>query len=209
MVIKISRRSLLLGATATPLLAQTRPTPLQTLGPFFPADRSWDGDADLSQVKGKPGRAKGDLLYVTGRVLDLSGEPIRGAKLEIWQANGAGKYRHGADENPAPLDPNFEGYAEVTTDAEGRYRFKTVKPAAYPVGNGTTRPPHIHFDVAGASSRLVTQMYFPGEALNETDNILQRVRRKQALIAKITGPEKEMEAESRMALWDIVLNQRG
>ncbi len=205
MLIKISRRSLLLVAAA-PAFAQLKHTSMQTIGPFFPAERAWDKDADLSEVKGKPGRAKGDLLYVTGRVLNPRGEPVRGAALEIWQANAAGRYRHGADENSAPLDPNFEGYALLQTDNDGRYRFKTVKPAAYPVEAKWSRPPHIHFDVTGKHSRVVTQMYFPDEPLNEADRLFKQAEDTSTLIAKILQPEKEMEPEAKLAVWDIVLN---
>ena len=96
-----------------------------------------------------------------GRVMNLRGQPVAGVKLEIWQANAAGKYTHPNDLNPAPVDPNFEGYATVVTDSEGRYRFKTVRPGAYPVVADYIRPPHIHFDITGQVNRLITQMYFP------------------------------------------------
>ena len=207
MLIRISRQELFLGAAAMPALAQLQPTPLQTLGPFYPADRPLDQDADLTVIKGKPGRAKGDLLYVTGRVLDPKGEPVRGARIEIWQCNAAGKYRHGADDNPAPLDPNFEGYAVVTTNADGLYRFKTIKPGAYPIGPAAWRPPHIHVDVTGKQSRLISQMYFPGEPLNEKDSIYRETRRREALVAKVLPADKNMEPEAKLAVWDIVLNR--
>src|SRR5258708_32638846 len=90
--------------------------------------------ADLTRVSGRSGRAEGQMLNVMGRVLNLTGEPVRNAKVEVWQANAHGRYTHPSDPNPAPLDPNFEGAAVLTTDSEGRYRFKTIKPAAYPAG---------------------------------------------------------------------------
>ncbi len=99
-----------------------------------------------------------------GRVLNAGGEPVSGARIEIWQANAHGRYAHPADDNPAPLDPNFQGYAKLLTDADGRYRFKTIKPSAYPAG-AFMRPAHIHFDVTGKLDRLVTQMYFPDDPL--------------------------------------------
>lgn len=207
MLIRISRRSLLLGASALPVLAQLKPTPLQTIGPFYPVNRPLDQDADLSMIKGKPGRAKGELLYVMGRVLNLKGEPVSGARIEIWQANTHGRYAHPGDDNTAPLDPNFEGYALLKTDSEGRYQFKTIKPGAYAISPREMRTPHIHFDVAGARTRIVTQMYFPGEPLNEKDPVfLEEKENRQALIAKILKPDKTVEAESKMAVWDIVLN---
>src|SRR5215203_5757671 len=135
-----------------------RRTPNQILGPFYPLG-SLDQNADLTRVPGRPGRAEGQVLNVMGRLLNLKGEPVRHAKVEIWQANTHGRYTHPSDTNPAPLDPNFEGFAVLTTDAEGRYRFKTIKPGAYPAGSGLMRPPHIHFEATGQINRLVTQMY--------------------------------------------------
>ncbi len=207
MLIRVSRRELLLGAAAaTPLLAQLKPTPLQTIGPFYPIDRPLDQDADLTVIKGKPGRAKGQILYVMGRVFDVKGNPVRGARIEIWQANAAGRYRHPGDTNPAPLDPNFEGYAVLTSDAEGRYQFKTIKPAPYPAGPDFTRTPHIHFDVSGRHTRIITQMYFPGEPQNEKDRIFMETQNRDILIAKMLPPNKDVEPDSKLALWDIVLN---
>ena len=128
-------------------------------------------------------------------------------KLEIWQANAAGKYTHPHDRNKAPLDPNFDGYATVVTDGEGRYRFKTVKPGAYPVVAGYVRPPHIPFDITGRVNRLITQMYFAGEALNDKDPLLQRSWAKDSLIARVLPPTKDEEPEALVVVWDIVLIQ--
>jgi protocatechuate 3,4-dioxygenase, beta subunit len=210
MLIKISRRQLITGASALgamPALAQLPSTPLQTIGPFYPADRPGDGDADLTVTKGRPGRAKGQILYVTGRVTNPKGEPVPGARIEIWQCNAAGKYAHGADTTTAPLDPNFTGFGIVTADKDGRYRFKTIKPGAYPVSKTAWRPPHIHVDIAGKQSRIISQIYFPGEPLNEKDSIFKETRRIELLIAKIVPPEKNMEPDAKIALWDVVLNQ--
>jgi protocatechuate 3,4-dioxygenase, beta subunit len=204
MLIRVTRRCLLLGVPAMPLLAQLKPTPQQTLGPFYPADKPLDQDADLTVIKGKPGRAAGEILYVMGRVLDLQGQPVRGARLEVWQANARGKYRHPGDNNPAPLDPNFEGFASLTTDSEGRYQFKTVKPGGYPGGN-IFRTPHIHFDVMGKYTRIVTQMYFPDEPTNEKDPIFMETSARKHLVAKLLPPGKNEEPESRLAVWDIAL----
>jgi protocatechuate 3,4-dioxygenase beta subunit len=201
-----SRRSLLLAVPALPALAQLKQTPMQTLGPFYPADRPMDADADLTRIKGKPGTAKGDILYVAGRVLNRKGEPIRGARVEVWQANANGRYRHPGDNSGLALDDNFEGFAELRTDAEGRYQFKTIKPAAYPAGRNL-RPPHIHFDVTGKYTRLTTQMYFPGEPLNEKDQIFRESgASRELLIAKILPPGKDQEPESKVAIWDLVLS---
>jgi len=181
-------------------------TPDQILGPFYPVAKTPDLAGDLTQVSGRSGRAEGQVLNVIGRVLNIKGEPVRGAKLEVWQANTHGRYTHPADTNTAPLDPNFEGFAVLKTDAEGRYRFKTIKPGAYPTGPNSMRPPHIHFRLSGHDDELVTQMYFEGEALNEQDRFLQNALpdRRQLLVAKLLPPTPEMETDSRLAVFDIV-----
>ena len=209
----LSRRWLLAsGGCATvaalgPVLAaeKLRRTPTQMLGPFYPIDKPLDDDADLTMVKGRHARAKGQVVHVMGRVVNVDGEPVKGARLEIWQANAHGRYSHPRDTNPAPLDPNFEGYAKLLTDADGRYRFKTIKPAAYPAGN-IMRPPHIHFDIAGKSNRLVTQMYFPGDPLNENDSVLATAsKNRQLLVAEVLAPTPDLEPDSLLARWDVVL----
>src|SRR3954447_1986002 len=133
------------------------------------------GDVNLAQPG--PGRfAVGQLMHLAGRILDEDGRPVRGAVVELWQANAAGRYFHPIDQRDAPLDPNFLGNGRIRTDEEGRYAFFTIKPGAYPVPVKETwwRPPHLHFSILGPSSlsRLVTQMYFPGEPLNALDRIL-------------------------------------
>lgn len=212
----ILRLSASLGAVATlsyvpSALAQTSlpRTPEQILGPFYPVlNKSPDTTGDLTHLPGKPGRAKGQILNVVGRVLNRSGEPVRGAKVEVWQANAAGRYTHPSDTNPAPLDPNFDGFAVLTTDAEGRYHVKTIKPGAYPAGPTLVRPPHIHFEIGGKTDLLVTQMYFDGEPENEKDWFLQSIPpgRRGLLTVKLLPPPPELEPESKVAVFDIVLN---
>jgi protocatechuate 3,4-dioxygenase beta subunit len=188
-------------------LAQSalRRTPDQVLGPFYPVAKTPDAAGDLTHLPGKPGRAAGQVLNVMGRVLNIKGEPMRDAKLEVWQANAHGRYAHPADSNPAPLDPNFEGFTVLKTDSEGRYRFKTVKPGAYPTPAGM-RPPHIHFRLLGREDELVTQLYFDGEPLNEHDRFLQSAPEtsRSLLIAKLMPPTSEFEPDSRSAVFDIV-----
>ena len=182
-------------------------TPDQILGPFYPVVKPLRQGADLTIIPGKPGRAAGQVIHVMGRVVNSQGQPVQGAHVEIWQANTHGRYTHPSDHNPAPLDPNFEGFAVVTTDAEGRYRIKTIKPGAYPAGpDGRMRPPHIHFDVTGKSNRLVTQMYFAGEPLNDKDPFLQGTGAgKERLIVPLRPPTQGLEPDSRVAVWDIIL----
>jgi protocatechuate 3,4-dioxygenase, beta subunit len=135
-------------------------------------------DADLTVRH--DGRPLGQLIVVGGRVVEEDGRPVRDSLIEIWQANAAGRYRHESDTHEAPLDPNFDGGGRCLTDSEGRYRFVTIKPGAYPWGNhpNAWRPAHIHFSLFGRafSQRLVTQMYFPGDPLFPFDPILGSVR---------------------------------
>jgi protocatechuate 3,4-dioxygenase beta subunit len=184
-------------------------TPPLTLGPFYPMVKPLDQDADLTVLAGKQTHAQGKFIHLAGRVLNLKGEPVSGAKVEIWQADTHGRYSHLSDPNPAPLDPNFQGYAVQTTDTQGRYRFKTIKPGGYPgfVPGIGMRTPHIHFDVSGKIDRLVTQMFFPGEPLNEQDVILQSLKGslKEAVFARPTPSTKEIEADAMLLVWDIVL----
>jgi protocatechuate 3,4-dioxygenase, beta subunit len=183
-------------------------TPGEILGPFYPVIKRVDQAADLTVIPGKPGRAAGQIIHVMGRILNVDGQPVRGARVELWQANTYGRYTHPSDTNPAPLDPNFEGFAVQSTDAEGRYRFKTIKPGAYPATADWMRPPHLHFEVTGKINRLVTQMYFPGEPLNDKDILLQRLRaNRDGAIAKVLPPTADVEPDSRIVVWDIVLDK--
>jgi protocatechuate 3,4-dioxygenase beta subunit len=142
-----------------------------------------------------------------GRVLNLKEDPVRNATVEIWQANSHGRYTHPSDHNPAPLDPNFEGSAILTTDHDGRYRFKTIKPAAYPAGPDRMRPAHIHFQVSGRQDRLVTQMYFEGDPYIATDRFLQTaLEHRDLLITRLMPPALDMEPESKLVVFDIVLS---
>lgn len=144
-------------------------------GPGPIAAARFPEDNDLTRNAGTGGEAIGERIVVTGQVLDQEGEPVRNTLVEVWQTNSAGRYLHRNDTHGAPLDPNFLGLGRTRTDADGVYRFLTVRPGAYPWGNhdNAWRPPHIHFSLFGESfvSRLVTQMYFPGDPLLELDPI--------------------------------------
>lgn len=124
-------------------------------------------------------RALGQLISLEGRVTDEDGSPVSGVVMEIWQANSAGKYVHEMDDHVAPLDPNFTGQGRLVTDEDGRYQVFTVKPGAYPVlySGWWWRPPHVHFSIVGTSwmNRFITQIFFPGEPLNEIDLLLNGV----------------------------------
>jgi protocatechuate 3,4-dioxygenase beta subunit len=169
-------------------------TPSQTIGPFFALGLVAGAEDDLTcRTAGGP-RAQGDPIVVTGRVTDEDGKPVRKALIEVWQANRWGKYEHPDDVTDAPLDPNLKGWGRMLTDADGRYRFRSIKPGAYPNPgyDNWMRPPHIHFSIfaAGVMQRLITQVYFPGEPLNEIDPILNGIEDLQArasLIARQGG----------------------
>lgn len=151
-------------------------TPPHTEGPFYPIIEQGDKDIDLTMYGDSEASANGEIITVTGLVLDDLNAPIANAVVDIWQANAAGRYAHERDSNPAPLDPNFQGWAITKTDNEGRFRFKTVKPGAYPVSENWTRPPHIHFKVSRRGYReITTQMYFDGEPLNGVDKLLNEL----------------------------------
>lgn len=156
----------------------------------------------------------GERIYVHGRVLDEDGRPVRNALVEIWQANAAGRYRHKVDTYDAPLDPNFTGAGRTLTDESGRYTFKTIKPGPYPWGNhhNAWRPSHIHFSLFGAGilSRLVTQMYFPGDPLQPLDPIFNSIPDQAARMRLVSSLDMQ-RAESNYALayaFDIVLRGR-
>ncbi len=199
------------GVAALPALAARRlePTPGQPTGPFYPARKPLDDDNDLTVVAGRQGRAQGRILHLGGRVLDGHGKPVPGAVVEIWQTNTFGRYHHPGDRRDAPLDPNFQGFGRDLADDDGRYRFRTVEPAAYPAGGDWIRPPHIHFQVlAPGAGPMVTQMYFAGNPLNGRDRLLAAVRDPAArarLVVTLQPPPADLEPDSRVAAFDIVL----
>jgi protocatechuate 3,4-dioxygenase beta subunit len=177
-------------------------------GPVFGEDALAESDNDLTrQHEDEP---LGERIIVTGRVLDEDRRPIRNALVEIWQANAAGRYRHKVDQHDAPLDPNFNGSGRVMTDDEGRYRYISIKPGPYPWRNhhNAWRPSHIHLSVFGPTiaSRLVTQMYFPGDPLFPFDPIYNSTpaEARERMISRfsldITQPEWALGFE-----FDIVL----
>lgn len=180
-------------------------TPPQIVGPFYPLTQCPDLGTDLARPSGSVAQALGQVIYVMGRVFTRSGEPVPQARIDVWQANAAGKYRHPSDTNPAPLDPNFRGFARLTTDASGRYSFRTIKPGRYPTAEGDIRPPHIHIAVEGRFDRLVTQLYFAGEPENQTDPWLNAVSQPQRLIVTLQESTSSLEAGALVAPFDIVL----
>ena len=207
----MTRRSLVLGGGAFAGLAATAqakvlaPTSAQDLGPFYPVVRPRDEDADLTRLRGARGVANGEPINVIGRVLYPSGHPVTNARIELWQANAVGRYDHPGDvRDDAALDPNFQGYATLTTGRGGFFKFRTIKPAAYKIP-GDIRTPHIHFDIHGRRERLVTQMYFPDEPLNERDLILRTADPRESVIAKAI-PRLSGDPAAAAFQWIVVLN---
>jgi protocatechuate 3,4-dioxygenase beta subunit len=208
---RLARRRMLAAALAGAALAgmpwatgaqQARaPTPRQTAGPFYPDQLPLDGDNDLVQVKGQSGIARGEILLLAGTVTDLRGEPLAGVRVEIWQCNAAGRYLHSGDTSNAPLDPNFQGWGQFVTGADGEYRFRTIRPVPYP-----GRTPHIHFQLTGERvPRLVTQMYVHGEPDNVRDGLLNALstRDRAALLVRLG---KAPDGKALAGRFDIVLN---
>ena len=171
-----------------------------------------DTDNDLTRQHG--GEPQGQRIIVSGRVMDEDAHPVSGALIELWQANAGGRYCHSRDDHPAPLDPNFTGAGRTITDADGRYVFTTIRPGAYPWRNhyNAWRPAHIHFSLFGTNflTRLVTQMYFPGDPLLPHDPIFQSVRDERARESLIARFDLEL-TKPEWALgytFDIVLRGR-
>ncbi len=180
-------------------------TPPQGLGPFYPYGPEVERDADLVTVKGGTGTAKGEITLLSGRVLDARGRPVGGVQVEIWQCDAYGRYHHPRDTRDAPLDPNFQGYGVVVTDADGAYRFRTIKPVPYP-----GRTPHIHFRLAGHDlPYLVTQMYIAGYPQNEGDFLLRSVvdsKARESLLVRFAPIPGTTELAAR---FDITLANNG
>ena len=205
-------RSTVLRAPTRPLVRLPNEWFHNAPGPAFGRVPVAPSDADLTrQHQGEP---LGQRIIITGRVLDSDGRPMPNTLVEIWQANAAGRYVDPGDDHPAPLDPNFTGAGRCLTDADGRYRFVTVQPGAYPWRNhpNAWRPAHVHYSLFGSdlASRLVTQMYFPGDPLMPHDPILQSIadlRARERLVARFDLDTTEPEWALGYR-WDVVLRGR-
>lgn len=214
----VSRRQLLkstgfAGAAAAVLplssviAADCAVTPAQTPGPFYPIRQQPDTDIDLTRVQGRAESAAGQVILISGQVIETTcGSPIPNVLVEIWQACATGKYNHPNDPNTAALDHNFQYWGRAQTDADGRYSFKTIKPGAYPATESWTRPPHIHFKVvAPGRPTLVTQMYFAGDPFNEFDEILRAIpaAQRNMVIAEFVE-----QGDHLVGTFDIALKRR-
>ena len=167
------------------------PTPSQPEGPFYPKTLPADRDNDLTQVAGRPARARGTMLYFSGRVVARDGHPLAGTTVELWQCDAYGRYHHAGDDGE-PRDDNFQGYGVATADAEGRFAFKTIRPVPY-----SGRPPHMHFRLQHPdAATLTTQLYIAGDAVGR-DGVL--MASPSGTLAKLTlvlaaAPAREPDA---------------
>ena len=201
----IGRAALGTAFSAVPgLFAETlTSTPRQTEGPFYPDKLPLDTDNDLLILNNAATHALGEVTYLSGRILDARGEPIRGALVEIWQCDANGAYLHTRSGNAAKRDGNFQGFGRFITGSTGEYLFRTIKPVPYP-----GRPPHIHLKVRrGGKDLLTTQCYVKGHEGNEKDGIWKSVKDEKARAA-ITidfAPIKGAKAGELAAKFDVVL----
>ncbi len=178
-------------------------TPAQTAGPYYPESFPADVDEDLVRLRGVDARAAGTIAHIRGQVLSLDGRPMAGTQVEIWQCDANGRYLHPRDRGTKPRDTAFQGYGRTLCRADGSYRFRTIRPVAYP-----GRTPHIHFAVTpqGGGS-LVTQMYVAGEPLNERDGLYASLRdpRQRAALTVRLEPAHGIEEGALAGTFDIVL----
>lgn len=190
-------------------------TPSETTGPVFGHDILGPLDHDLIRNFGKDGaEAIGQRIVVYGRVLDENARPVRGALVEVWQANAGGRYRHHKEGYVAAIDPNFGGCGRVVTDEEGAYAFRTIRPGAYPWPNGVNdwRPAHIHFSVFGEAfaQRLVTQMYFEGDPMIRQCPIVRTISDERAIDQLVAALDRNatVPMDALAYKFDIVLRGR-
>lgn len=207
----LSRRMLLLNTAAmamsAPLAqaAKLAPTPAQTAGPFYPTELPLDDDNDLTRVQGRNGIAKGGITDLTGRIVDINDNPLEGIRIEIWQCDANGRYRHPYDTRDAPVDENFQGHGHAVTDARGEYRFRTIRPVPYP-----GRTPHIHVAVLPRGERpFVTQLYVEDEPRNRDDFLFNRVEseRRHLVVAGFNASDRiGLDFEAR---FNIIIDRIG
>ena len=187
------------GAFAEELLR----TPRQTEGPFYPDHLPLDTDNDLIVINNALTPAVGEITWLSGRILDAKGDPIRNATVEIWQCDAKGVYLHGADRNRAPRDANFQGFGRFITGSTGEYLFRTIKPVAYP-----GRTPHIHLAVKlTGREKFTTQCYVKGEPRNDRDGVLNGIRDSKARDSVMVpfAPLKDSSAGELQAKFDVVM----
>jgi protocatechuate 3,4-dioxygenase beta subunit len=177
------------------------PTPRQPAGPFYPLELPLDNDNDLTLIEGRKERAQGQITDLSGRLLDRNGHPLEKLRVEIWQCDINGRYRHPRDPADRPIDPGFQGFGHTLTDDQGRFRFRTIRPVPYP-----GRTPHIHVAVSPAGERaFVTQLYVAGDPRNASDFLYQRVPEAHRPLVTAEFLPSSLTGVDFSAAWDIVL----
>ncbi len=170
-------------------------TPSEMEGPYYPITPQKDKDTDLTKLKGRTGIAKGEIIEITGQILDHESKPVEDATIDLWQANTYGKYHHPHDKNPAPVDENFQPWAIFQSGKEGAFTFKTIMPGIYPItGTNMIRTPHIHFKISkNGYISLLTQMYFPNHPINVQDPLIKRktVEETEMMTAKLVSTTED------------------
>ena len=204
------RRQLMLALAgmfaAAPTVAATSllTTPRQSAGPFYPLTLPLDDDNDLTRVSGRDGQAAGQISDLNGRIVDINGRPLKNLRIEIWQCDANGRYRHPRENGRAAIDENFQGHGHNYTDEQGRYRFRTIRPVPYP-----GRTPHIHVAVFPESeSPFVTQLYVKGEAQNASDFLFKRVPAERRHLVVADFQALDDSSGLLRADFDIILNRR-
>lgn len=178
-------------------------TPSQSAGPFYPPELPLDDDSDLTRVQGRADQARGIISDVSGRLIDINGSPVKNTRIEIWQCDANGRYRHPREQGRKPVDPNFQGHGSSLTNQEGQYRFRTIRPVPYP-----GRTPHIHVAVFPDNDRpFITQLYIKNEPQNTEDFLYNRIpsdRRHLVVADFITA---DTSGAKQAAQFDIILNR--
>lgn len=208
-----NRRSFLkntaMGTVATVFASNTlanTPTPREMEGPFYPITPQKDKDADLTKVRGKDGIAQGDIIDISGQVFDTKGKPVEDVTIDLWQANSFGKYHHPHDNSEAPKDEYFQSWAILQSGKQGRYKFRTVIPGAYPLGAPQQRTPHIHFKIGKTGyESLLTQLYFPDQPLNAQDGLFKR--KSKAEQEMMTAKKTTVKEGIVQFQWNVILEQ--
>ena len=204
------RRRLLVAATGllsiAPGFAAMRalvPTPRQSAGPFYPVEIPLDDDNDLTRVAGRIGQASGKLTDLSGRILDTNGQLLKGVRVEIWQCDANGRYRHPQERGDSPIDAHFQGHGHTTTDTQGRYRFRTIRPVPYP-----GRTPHIHAAVfLPGQHPFTTQIYVKDEPRNTADFLFNLIPDdKRHLVVADFAPSDSGDSEAKLtASFDLII----
>ncbi|MBT8120573.1 MAG: intradiol ring-cleavage dioxygenase [Gammaproteobacteria bacterium] len=188
------------SGTAAALIA----TPRQSAGPFYPETLPLDDDNNLTEVKGNNGKASGIISDISGRIVDINGHPLPDMRIEIWQCDANGRYRHPLENAAQPLDKNFQGHGSTITDAKGLYRFRTIRPVPYP-----GRTPHIHIAVFPTDERPFTsQLYIAGEQRNATDFLYNRITSDKRHLVTAKFEASNITGADQQASFDIILNRK-